>query len=168
MTEKTGKRLTIAALLAWIVLQLYTGFDITVHSLCTVHYLAKTVALTGLWLLSLAALDALLVGVFRWGIAGAAIATVLSRAAAALGAEMVLGYLRGAACRAVPCRQADPLRRAGLWNHALPSAAAGVLSAGREGTGSAGESRGYDGPGPDGGADCGTFSLAAPTGAPRG
>lgn len=60
MTEKTGKRLTIAALLAWIVLQLYTGFDITVHSLCTVHYLAKTVALTGLWLLSLAALDALL------------------------------------------------------------------------------------------------------------
>ena len=60
MSEKTGKRLTIAALLAWIVLQLYTSFDIIVHGLCTVHYLARTVTTTGLWLLSLAALDALL------------------------------------------------------------------------------------------------------------
>ena len=60
MNEKTGKCLTVAVLLAWIALQLYTGFDITVHSLCTVHYPAKTVAMTGLWLLSLAALDALL------------------------------------------------------------------------------------------------------------
>ena len=59
MTEKTGKRLTIAALLAWIVLQLCASVDIVTHSLCTVYYPGRTAVLTALWLLSLAALDAL-------------------------------------------------------------------------------------------------------------
>lgn len=60
MSEITGKRLTIAALLAWIVLQLCASVDIVAHSLCTVYYPGRTVAVTGLWLLSLAALDVLL------------------------------------------------------------------------------------------------------------
>ena len=81
---------------------------------------------------------------------------------------MVLGRLRGAACRAVSCGQADPLRRAGLWNHALSTDMAAVLSAVREGTGPAWKSCGYNRFCPDAGADCGTFSLAAPTGAPGG
>lgn len=55
MTEKNGKCLTIAALLAWIVLQLYTNFDIMAF-----YYPGRTEAMTGLWLLSLAALDVLL------------------------------------------------------------------------------------------------------------
>lgn len=55
MTEKNGKHLTIAALLAWIALQLYTNFDIMAF-----YYPGRTEAMTGLWLLSLAALDVLL------------------------------------------------------------------------------------------------------------
>lgn len=59
MSEKTGKRLTIAALPVWIVLQLCASVDIVTHSLCTVYYPGRTAVLTALWLLSLAALDAL-------------------------------------------------------------------------------------------------------------
>ena len=62
MSEKTGKRLTIAALLAWIVLQLYTSFDITAHNFYLYHICppGTTIALAGLWLLCLLALDVLL------------------------------------------------------------------------------------------------------------
>ena len=59
MTERTGKRLTIAVLPVWIVLQLCASVDIVTHSLCTVYYPGRTAVLTALWLLSLAALDAL-------------------------------------------------------------------------------------------------------------
>ena len=59
MSEKTGKRLTIAVLPVWIVLQLCASVDIVTHSLCTVYYPGRTAVLTALWLLSLAALDAL-------------------------------------------------------------------------------------------------------------
>jgi hypothetical protein len=54
MKEKTGKRLTIAALLAWIILQLWTSIEIVTY------YSDRTAVLAGLSLLSLAALDALL------------------------------------------------------------------------------------------------------------
>ena len=54
MKEKTGKRLTIAALLVWIILQLWTGIEIITY------YSDRTAVLAGLSLLSLAALDALL------------------------------------------------------------------------------------------------------------
>ena len=54
MSEKTGERLTITALLAWIILQLWTSIEIVTY------YSDRTAVLAGLSLLSLAALDALL------------------------------------------------------------------------------------------------------------
>lgn len=60
MNQKNGNRLTIAVLLVWIFLQLYTSFDIAVHSFCTVCYSGRTVALAVLWLLCLLVLDTLL------------------------------------------------------------------------------------------------------------
>lgn len=90
MSEKTGKRLTIAALLAWIVLQLYTSFDITAHNFYLYHICPP-------WH------DHSSGGTVAFVPAGSGRASVFfQRAAAASGAEMVLGSLCGAGCRAMP------------------------------------------------------------------
>ena len=105
MSERTGKSCTIAALLAWIALQLYTDVDILASTFCTVSFSSRTRAFWGAWCMCLLLLDILLyffgsrrlLRELRWYwiicLAGAAVLPVAGRVSILIAALLPYGQM---------------------------------------------------------------------------
>ena len=105
MSERTGKSCTVAALLAWIALQLYTDVDILASTFCTISFSSRTRAFWGAWCMCLLLLDILLyffgsrrlLRELRWYwiicLAGAAVLPVAGRVSILIAALLPYGQM---------------------------------------------------------------------------